>query len=110
MSRRALRDRAPEIVSADHPRYAVEQFTVAHAAAYLDVSPGRLYELVATKAIGHRRDSVHAIRFSQADLDTWRASRRVEAEEAPVRVRRRPAPQPSPSLVPLPMPAVRRFS
>ena len=71
----------PEPVSEGHPLYRDERYTPPQAAAYLHICVDRVYRYAAGGQLGHRRDGRRRLRFSQADLDVWRAAHRVEARD-----------------------------
>lgn len=97
----------PPSVSPEHPDYHRERYDVRAATAYLCVSRWTLDREIAARRISCRRGpgKNSRVMFSQADLDAWRVSRRIESRTT------RPMPVPViPSLQPLPMPRRRRFS
>lgn len=99
----------PPTLPADHPDYVRERFTVKQAALYLDIKAWHVYAEMAAGRLGYRRDTPRRLRLSQADLDAWRASKRVDVLREPVRVPRHRAAAIR-ALKPLELPAVRRFS
>lgn len=110
----------PTSVDQAHPDYGRERYSVDEAAAYLLVHVTRIYRDAAAGRLAHRRDGVRRLRFSQADLDAWRAARRREVTDATEkRTAHRAfvksvvdeALRPAPVVVrqPLPMPARRRL-
>lgn len=73
----------PPTLRPSDPDYSRERYGPAEAALYLAISKDALYDAVHARAIGHRRlrpGRGGKIFFSQADLDAWRASQRIEAE------------------------------
>ena len=68
----------PGLVEPGDRRYALEVLTVKQAALYLGVSVTKVYRELGAGRIGCRRDGRRSVRFSQADLDAWRAAKRVE--------------------------------
>lgn len=97
----------PATLTTSDPDYGRERFTVAQAAVYLDIHPSHVYSEAAAGNLSHRRDTTHRLRFSQQDLDEWRAARRVPARPH----RRESFPlEAVPSTKRLPLPSVRRFS
>lgn len=99
----------PPSLPASHPDYTRERYSVDQAAAYLEVHRSRIYTLAAQRAIGHRVDGGRK-RFSQADLDAWRAAHRREA--APAFDARRPRVVTADGVQAIALPAIvrRRFS
>ena len=76
----------PLSVDCTHADYYRERYLSVHAAEYLCLSTDVLYRLVANHQIGCRRAGAGRsarLLFSQADLDRWRASYRVEANGEP---------------------------
>jgi excisionase family DNA binding protein len=97
----------PVSVPPGHPDYTRETYSLAQAAAYLCVSATWVYREVAAGQLAHRRHGSGRnarITFSQADLDAWRQSRRVERRAATAL-----GTSASARLQPLPIPARRRF-
>src|SRR5688572_32870812 len=84
----------PLTLHVKHPDYTRERYDTAQAALYLNVPISSVYTAIGTKTIGHRRQG-HGrggrVRFSQADLDAWRESQRVEPESRIVPRRERAA-------------------
>lgn len=103
----------PPSLSPEHPDYRRERYDVRQAAEYLCLSPSTVYQEAAAGRLSHRRQRTTRAEkrggrlwFSQADLDAWRESARVEtaprSTSTPTFVPLR--------LTPLPMPKKRRFS
>ncbi len=105
-AQRAAVELPPTLAPSD-PDYTRERYDVKQAAAYLVVTPTTVYIEANAHALGHRKDGNRRRVFSQADLDAWRAARRVESEDRrPLRpVPRRATRQ----LAPLPLPKQRVF-
>jgi len=99
----------PSAMAPSDPDYTRELYSVEQAAVYVGVGTWKVYAAVASGELAHRR--LGRIRFSQADLDAWRAANRVEAKSfarllqiSSASVDRRE------QLQPIPRPVVRRFS
>lgn len=99
----------PLVLHADDPAYALERYSVPQAAAYLLVSPSRIYADVSAGRLAHRKDGNRRLRFSQADLDAWRAARRVEVRDRPRLAAAKASPLAS-RLRDLPLPKTLRFN
>lgn len=67
----------PPSLSPEHPDYTRERYSVPQAAAYLLVSPSRIYADTSAGQLAHRKDGNRRLRFSQADLDAVQASSRA---------------------------------
>jgi excisionase family DNA binding protein len=67
----------PPAVTPNDPEYTRERYSTSQASVYLGVSREFLYRQVEQHRIGHLREG-RMVRLSQADLDAWRQSRRVE--------------------------------
>lgn len=73
----------PPTLRSSDPDYTRERYSTPQAAQYLGVSENSLYTLMGNGEIGFRRRGAgHGARarFSQADLDAWRARYRIDVD------------------------------
>jgi excisionase family DNA binding protein len=99
----------PIVLHTTDPAYTLERYSVPQAAAYLLVSVSRVYADASAGRLAHRKDGNRRLHFSQADLDAWRAPRRVEVRDRPRLIAAKSAP-PAGRLQDLPLPKTLRFN
>lgn len=99
----------PVSLPASDPDYTRERYSVGQAAAYLCASTKLVYTLAASGRLAHRRDGrgrTNRLLFSQADLDGYRATSRIESHRSAESIASTAA---SSTLRPVPVPSRRRF-